>query len=106
MEKKPFKDILKVPPRRYRTPEDQVKKSSPGSRYSAAYEYASPTEADMIEMQKTQQGQELQQRFNKDLGAEINEVEHKKRMSNNPYLNGGRKTRRRRSRKSRRSRKH
>lgn len=93
------------------TPRDQVKQSSPGSRYSAAYEYNSPTEADKREMQNEQAGQELQPSYIKNMTAEINKVEFEKGMEQylNPPKGRGRKTRKTRKsrrRKSRRTRKH
>ena len=111
MEKKPFRDLLKMPsPDSRSPPPGQVKKSSPGSRYSAAYEYGSPTEADKREIELTQFGSENNQDYAKKMADAINKADFEKSMASNPYLNKGghktRKTRKSRRRKSRRTRKH
>jgi hypothetical protein len=107
---KKFGDVLRMPRRGYITPEGQVKKSTPSTKYSAAEVVESPTDADKVEMQKRQDGQEHQQLYVKNMTAAMNQADFEKSMASNPYLNkGGRKTRKSRKsrrRKGRRTRKH
>ena len=84
---KRFREVLDVPAKGYRTPPGQIKREEPGSAYSHAEVIGSPTAADLEEMKKQQEAEELQIGF-------------LKKMRN---AKGGtrRKSKRRKTRKSR-----
>jgi hypothetical protein len=106
----PFSKVTNMPKRGYRTPDPiNPKTGRPDTIPSSgknAVRIESPSKEELTELQRQQDVEELQKGFTNSLVRAANEADHAKRMANNPYLNGGRKTRRRRSRKSRRSRKH
>lgn len=107
----PFSKLLKRPKPGFRTP-DRVNPNTgrpdtiPSSARGAVV-VESPTEKEKKEIEKQQEGEELQLGFSKKMRDAGNEADFAKIMKNNPFLNkGGRRTRKTRKTRRRRTRKH